>query len=93
MRVEINNNYNFFLIMPECTFAGASGGVKKIMPNNIENMQLDASDVIELRSFQMWVKREMSLFKNNPALQNEVAGNIDKATNIPLKLLMRAFGQ
>ncbi len=58
------------------------------MPNKIE---VDASDIIELRNFQMWVKRELRVFKNQPNLQNKVVQNIDKVTTLPLEEIAKAF--
>ena len=58
------------------------------MPNKIE---LDVSDVIEFRSFQMWVKRELKIFKNQLKLQNKVVQHIDKVTTLPLEEIAKAF--
>ncbi len=58
------------------------------MPNKIE---LDVSDAVELRNFQMWVKRELRIFKNQPNLQNKVVQNINKVTTLPLEEIAKAF--
>lgn len=54
-----------------------------------EKIELEISDVIELRRFQMWVKREMTIFKREPAIQKMVAENIDKVTTLPLEELVK----
>ena len=56
-----------------------------------EKIEVNASDIIELRNFQMWVKRELRIFKNQPNLQNKVVQNIDKVTTLPLEEIAKAF--
>ncbi|KKN76334.1 hypothetical protein LCGC14_0371860 [marine sediment metagenome] len=59
------------------------------MPNKIE---VDVSDVIELRNFMMWVKREMSIFKDNPVMQKQIAQHLDSATTLPLEEIAKEVG-
>ena len=54
-----------------------------------ERFDIDISDVIELRNFTMWIKRELRLFGKQLALQEQIANNLNKVTSLPLEQLAR----
>ena len=54
-----------------------------------ERIDIDVSDVIEIRNFSKWVKRELTIFKNQSTLQNKVVENITKITSLPIEELAR----
>ncbi len=60
---------------------------EKIMPI----IKLDPSDLVEMRNFMMWIKRELRLFAKQPKLQEEVADNLEKVTSLPLKEFSEAM--
>ena len=62
---------------------------EKIMPT--KRIDLDPSDIVEIRNLSKWVARELKIFKNDAKTQDAIENNYAKVTTLPIEELLEAM--